>query len=211
LLFSSVCSFFFFSQILKTKTQFGTRESATYDIFSNGMKAVLSLKAKGRRSSIAQFRAKQQPGLGFFEINIKDQGSIGLVLAMSNAGYPIVRADPDTSVHNGATSMVQSGDVVHKINGKHTEGSSFGAIVEKLRRNRPLCIEFVRPTNGELRARFYGQPKQMKNPSVGALKNVKWGDEEDAISGDGGMHSSVDRNGKSRKKKKEKMKKKVRR
>ena len=49
-------------------------------------------------------------------------------------------------------------------------------------------------------------PKQMKNPSVGALKNVKWGDEEDAISGDGGMHSSVDRNGKSRKKKKEKMK-----
>ena len=76
----------------KTVLRFGTRESSTYEAFANGMKAVLKLKNKGRRSSIQQFRGnnKTKQGLGFFEITILDQGSIGLVLAMSNAGYPVV-------------------------------------------------------------------------------------------------------------------------
>ena len=178
-------------------------------MISNGIKAVLSLKAKGRRSSITQFRAKQQPGLGFFEVFIREQGSIGLVLAMSNAGYPVVRANPDVSIHGGACSVVKQGDVVHKINQEYAEGSSFAAIVDKLRRTRPLTIEFVRPVTPELRARFYGDPAELL-PTSGKLKNVSTKDEEDEPGG-GWTNNGNNTESRKSKKNKNKMKKKVRR
>ena len=54
--------------------QFGTFSASTYDVFKNGVKAVLALKTKGRRSSISQYRAKQQVGLSFFTVSINGQG-----------------------------------------------------------------------------------------------------------------------------------------
>jgi|TARA_B110000091_G_C13521971_1_gene352820 C-terminal processing protease CtpA/Prc len=171
-------------------------------VFKNGMKAVLALKTKGRRSSISQYRAKQQVGLSFFTVSINGQGSIGLVLAMSEAGYPVVRADPDLSVHNGVCSTVQQGDVVHQINGEFAEGTSFGATVEKLRRTRPLTIEFVRPSTPEIRSRFYGQTSELMKMSVSKMKGLNKNDDDWS-----GGRNNVSKS----RKKKVKLKKKVRR
>ena len=129
-------------------------------------------------------------------------GSIGLVLAMSEAGYPVVRADPDLSVHNGVCSTVQQGDVVHQINGEFAEGTSFGATVEKLRRTRPLTIEFVRPSTPEIRSRFYGQTSELMKMSVSKIKGLNKNDDDWS-----GGRSNVSKS----RKKKVKLKKKVRR
>ena len=48
------------------------------------------------------------------------------------------------------------GDILHKINGMHTESQSFDAIVDKLRRTRPVTVEFVRCRSLEAAARFFG-------------------------------------------------------
>lgn len=173
------------------------------------MKAILSLKSKGRRSSLTQYRAKQQPGLSIFSVNVALQGSIGLVLSMSTTGYPIVAADPDLSVHGGVCSAVQRGDIVHKINGEYTEGCSFGALVEKIRRTRPLKFEFVRPSTPELKSRFYGTPTPTEIVKTkGSIKDIQSEDEEDADWSSGSRSNG--RRVVSRKKK-EKLKKKIRR
>lgn len=114
-----------------------------------------------------------------------------MVLAMSDAGYPVVRAEPDLTVQHGANSNVRQGDVVHKLNGAYTEGCSFRSTVDKLLMVRPLTIEFVRPTTSELRSRFYG-----------TATSERFG----SMTSDGGSGKKV-----SSRKKKAKMKKKIRR
>ena len=91
-----------------------------------------------------------------FEVTMNGQGSIGLILAVTDGGFPVVSAVPDLTVQHGVCRDVLRGDILHKINGMHTESQSFDAIVDKLRKTRPVTVEFVRCRTMETAARFFG-------------------------------------------------------
>ncbi len=91
-----------------------------------------------------------------FDVTMNGQGSIGMVLAVTDGGFPVVTSKPDTTVQHGVCREVLRGDILHKINGMHTESQSFDAIVDKLRRTRPVTVEFVRCRTLEAASRFFG-------------------------------------------------------
>lgn len=144
--------------VIAVVLQFGTRDSAAYEAFAQAIESVISLKRAGKRSSIQHLVSdkSRKASVKVFEVTMNGQGSIGLNLAVTAGGFPVATSKADTSVQHGVCRDVLRGDIVHKINGSHTESQSFDAIIEKLRRTRPLTIEFVRCRTLESAARFFG-------------------------------------------------------
>jgi hypothetical protein len=130
-----------------------------YQVFAQAIRTVISLKRAGKRPSLKAFLGSggnTRKSMKVFEVTMNGQGSIGIVLAKTDGGFPVVTTNPDTTVQHGVCREVLRGDILHKINGMHTESQSFDAIVDKLRRTRPVTVEFVRCRSLEAAARFFG-------------------------------------------------------
>ena len=156
--------------------QFGVVNFKEYEIFRRALTETIRLKRNGGVASMFKITSGLEHGIHLYDLELRERGTIGLVLALSPAGFPVVRSRPDTSVQNGANSIVRAGDVILKLNGKSTDGQTFPDIVDQIRQIRPVHFQIGRLTCPEMRVRFYGHidaPDIIEQAQVSNKKKAK--------------------------------------
>ena len=75
-----------------------------YQVFAQAIRTVISLKRAGKRPSLKAFLGSggnTRKSMKVFEVTMNGQGSIGIVLAKTDGGFPVVTTNPDTTVQHG--------------------------------------------------------------------------------------------------------------